>query len=29
VEWRPLEDRAEMMLDITLRGLLLPGKGGK
>ena len=29
VEWRQLEDRAEMMLDITLRGLLLPGKGGK
>jgi len=29
VEWRPLEDRAEMMLDITLRGLLLPGKGVK
>src|SRR6266481_10231810 len=22
VEWRPLEDRAEMMLDVTLRGLL-------
>ncbi len=29
VEWRPLEDRAEMMLDITLRGLLLPSMGGK
>src|SRR5258708_16583649 len=29
VDWRPLEDRAEMMLDITLRGLLLPGKGGQ
>jgi len=29
VEWRPLEDRAEMMLDITLRGLLRPGKGAK
>jgi AcrR family transcriptional regulator len=29
VEWRPLEDRSEMMLDITLRGLLRPGKGGK
>jgi AcrR family transcriptional regulator len=29
VEWRPLEDRAEMMLDITLRGLLRPGKRGK
>jgi len=29
VEWRPLEDRSEMMLDITLRGLLRPGTGGK
>lgn len=29
VEWRPLKDRAEMMLDITLRGLLRPGKGGQ
>jgi AcrR family transcriptional regulator len=29
VEWRPLEDRAEMMLDIALRGLLRPGKGRK
>jgi AcrR family transcriptional regulator len=29
VAWRPLEDRAEMMLDIALRGLLRPGKGGK
>ena len=29
VEWRPLEDRAEMMLDITLRGLLRPRKGRK
>jgi AcrR family transcriptional regulator len=29
VEWRPLEDRAEMMLDIALRGLLRSGKGGK
>ena len=29
VEWRALEDRAEMMLDITLRGLLPRGRGGK
>jgi AcrR family transcriptional regulator len=29
VEWRPLEDRAEMMLDITLRGLMCPMKEGK
>src|SRR5258707_3595430 len=29
VEWRPLQDRAEMMLDITLRGLLRPGREGK
>ena len=29
VEWRPLEDRSEMRLDITLRGLLRPGTGGK
>ena len=29
VAWRPLEDRAEMMRDIALRGLLRPGKGGK
>jgi AcrR family transcriptional regulator len=29
VEWRPLEFRAEMMLDITLRGLLRPRKGRK
>ena len=29
VEWRPLEDRAEMMLDITLLGLLRPVKGRK
>ena len=29
VEWRPLADRAEMMLDITLRGLLRPVKGRK
>lgn len=27
VEWRPLQERAEMMLDVTLRGLLRPGKG--
>jgi len=25
VEWRPLRDRAEMMLDITLRGMARPG----
>jgi AcrR family transcriptional regulator len=24
VEWRPLQDRAEMMLDVTLRGMLRP-----
>jgi len=29
VEWRPLEFRAEIMLDITLRGLLRPRKGRK
>jgi hypothetical protein len=29
VEWRTLEDRAEMMLDITLRGLLRRSKGEK
>ena len=29
VEWRPLADRAEMMLGITLRGLLRPVKGRK
>ena len=29
VEWRPLEDRAEMMLDMALRGLSRPGQGGK
>jgi AcrR family transcriptional regulator len=29
VEWRPLEDRAEMMLDITLRGLLRHSKEEK
>jgi len=28
VEWRPLRERAEMMLDVTLRGLLRPAKGG-
>jgi len=27
VDWRPLRDRAEMMLDITLRGLLRSGEG--
>ena len=26
VDWRPLRDRAEMMLDATLRGLARPGK---
>ena len=29
VEWRPLQDRAEMMLDVTLRGLLRRNKEGK
>lgn len=28
VEWRPLADRAEMMLDVTLRGLLRQTKEG-
>jgi AcrR family transcriptional regulator len=28
VEWRPLADRAEMMLDVTLRGLLRRNKEG-
>ncbi len=28
VEWRPLRDRAEMMLDITLRGLMRPENVG-
>ena len=28
VEWRPLQDRAEIMLDVTLRGLLRRGKEG-
>ncbi len=27
VEWRPLRDRAEMMLDVTLRGLMRTGEG--
>jgi AcrR family transcriptional regulator len=27
VDWHPLRDRAEMMLDITLRGLIRPAKG--
>jgi len=27
VDWRPLKDRAEMMLDITLRGLIRPSSG--
>lgn len=26
VEWRPLRDRAEMMLDVTLRGLVRSGR---
>jgi AcrR family transcriptional regulator len=29
VDWRPLQDRAEMMLDITMRGLLREEKSGK
>lgn len=29
VDWRPLQDRAEMMLDVTLRGLLRQEKSGK
>jgi AcrR family transcriptional regulator len=30
VDWRPLRDRSEMMLDITLRGLVRPaGREGK
>ena len=29
VEWRPMRDRAEMMLDITLRGLRRESKTGK
>lgn len=28
VDWRPLQFRAAMMLDVTLRGLLRPGKEG-
>jgi AcrR family transcriptional regulator len=28
VDWRPLQDRAEMMLDVTLRGLLRPSREG-
>jgi AcrR family transcriptional regulator len=27
VDWRPLQDRAEMMPDVTLRGLIRPGRG--
>jgi len=27
VDWRPLRDRAEMMLDLTLRGLIRPTRG--
>jgi AcrR family transcriptional regulator len=29
VEWRPLRDRAEMMLDVTLRGLLRTARNGE
>ena len=29
VEWRPLADRAQMMLDVTLRGLVRATKEGK
>jgi hypothetical protein len=29
VEWRPLRDRAEMMLDLTLRGLVRAAKRGE
>jgi len=29
VEWRPIRERAEMMLDLTLRGLVGAGKEGK
>lgn len=29
VEWRPLADRAQMMLDVTLRGLVRTTKGEK
>jgi len=29
VDWRPLRDRAEMMLDITLRGMMPETKAGK
>jgi AcrR family transcriptional regulator len=28
VDWRPIEDRARFMLDLTLRALALPGKEG-
>ncbi len=28
VDWRPIKDRAELMLDLTLRGLRRPGKEG-
>lgn len=27
VDWRPLRDRTEMMPDVTLRGLIRPGRG--
>jgi hypothetical protein len=26
VDWRPVEERAETMLDVTMRGLLREGK---
>jgi hypothetical protein len=28
VEWRPIQQRAELMLDLTLRGLQRPAKEG-
>ena len=29
VDWRPIKDRAELMLDVTLRGLLRPAQPAK
>ena len=29
LDWRPLKDRAEMMLDVTLRGMLRPASEGR
>jgi len=29
VEWRPMAERVEMMLDVTLRGMVRPGKAGQ